>query len=199
MKVSREQAAQNREKVVEAASRLFRSRGVDGVGIGEVMGACGLTHGGFYNQFRSKNALAAEACAASLAKSADGWRAIAGKAGPEDAARAIADHYLSERNRDEPETGCALIALGADAARQGGELAQAFREGFEGLLDALHSSAPLSRADAIAHMALLVGTMVLARGVHDRKLSDEILAATRAALKADGRPATGGTQLSCGI
>lgn len=63
MKVSREQAERNREKVVDAASRLFRARGVEGVGIGEVMRECGLTHGGFYNQFESKEALAAEACA----------------------------------------------------------------------------------------------------------------------------------------
>ncbi len=118
MKVSREQAARNRENVVEVASRLFRAHGVDGVGIGEVMRACGLTHGGFYNQFESKEALAAEACGAALARSATRWRDLVAGAGEGKAATTIADDYLSPRNRDAAETGCALIALGPDAARR---------------------------------------------------------------------------------
>ncbi|NML10191.1 TetR/AcrR family transcriptional regulator [Sphingobium sp. AR-3-1] len=183
MKVSRDQAARNREKVVDAASRLFRARGVEGVGIGEVMRECGLTHGGFYNQFDSKEALAAEACAASLATSAERWRAVAEAAGEGDAPAAIADNYLSPRNRDAPETGCALIALAPDAARRGGDLADAFRHGFEELATILEQSGPdVNRQDALARMAQMVGAMVLARGVGDLALSDEILAATRQAL-----------------
>ncbi|WP_088185666.1 TetR/AcrR family transcriptional regulator [Sphingobium sp. Z007] len=183
MKVSRDQAARNREKVIDAASRLFRARGVDGVGIGEVMRECGLTHGGFYNQFESKEALAAEACAASLATSAVRWRAVAEAAAHGDAPAAIAANYLNPRNRDAPETGCALIALGADAARRGGELADAFRRGFEELATILEQAGPdISRQEALARMAQMVGAMVLARGVHDPALSDEILAATRHAL-----------------
>lgn len=183
MKVSREQAARNRDKVVETASRLFRAHGVDGVGINEVMREAGLTHGGFYNQFPSKEALAAEACAASLTKSAGKWRAIAEAAGPKKAAAAIADNYLSARNRDAPETGCALIALGPDAARRGGELAHAFRDGFEALTGIIETlSDGLSREEALARMAQLVGAMVLARGVGDPALSSEIMTAARRAL-----------------
>lgn len=183
MKVSREQAAHNREKVVDTASRLFRVRGVDGVGIGEVMRECGLTHGGFYNQFDSKEALAAEACATSLAKGARHWRTLAAEAGAGKGPKAIAAHYLSPRNRDAPETGCALIALGPDAARRGGDLAEAFREGFEELTDILQQAAPgMDRAAALARMAQMVGAMVLARGVDDQALSDEILTAVRQAL-----------------
>ena len=170
MKVSREQAERNREKVVDAASRLFRARGVEGVGIGEVMRECGLTHGGFYNQFESKEALAAEACATSLARDAAKWR------------RLSAADYLSARNRDAPETGCALIALGPDAARKGGPLAAAFREGFEDLTAALQNAGIADRDAALARMAQLVGTMVLARAVDDPALSEELLAANRRAL-----------------
>ncbi|QGP78329.1 TetR/AcrR family transcriptional regulator [Sphingobium sp. CAP-1] len=181
MKVSREQAARNREKVLDSASRLFRARGVDGVGIGEVMRECGLTHGGFYNQFESKEALAAEACAASLANSAARWREIVAEA--EDAPAAIAANYLSVRNRDAPETGCALIALGPDAARRGGDLAGAFRQGFEELVGILQQAMPDGDRDAaLARVAQMVGAMVLARGVDDAALSDEIMAAARGAL-----------------
>ncbi|SEK05805.1 transcriptional regulator, TetR family [Sphingobium sp. AP50] len=182
MKVSREQAARNRAQVVDTASRLFRARGVEGVAIGEVMRECGLTHGGFYNQFESKDALAAEACAASLQKSVARWHDVVAAA-PEEAAIAIAANYLSARNRDAPETGCALIALGPDAARRGGDLAKAFRQGFEGLTDILQQAGPdMNRQDALARMAQMVGAMVLARGVGDADLSDEILAATRKAM-----------------
>nr|MBA4770715.1 TetR/AcrR family transcriptional regulator [Sphingobium sp.] len=177
MKVSREQASRNREKVVETASRLFRAHGVDGVGIGEVMRACDLTHGGFYNQFESKDALAAEACAAALAKSAARWSGIA--AGAEDAAAAIADDYLSPRNRDAPQTGCALIALGPDAARKGGDLAGAFRKGFEELAGILEQAGEMDRSAALARMAQMVGALVLARAVGDADLSEEILQAAR--------------------
>lgn len=183
MKVSRDQAARNREKVIDAASRLFRARGVEGVGIGEVMRTCGLTHGGFYNQFESKEALAAEACAASLATSAARWRALVAEAEDGDAWAAIATNYLSARNRDAPETGCALIALGPDAARRGGAMAGAFRNGFEELTAILQQAGPdMDRQEALARMAQMVGAMVLARGVADPLLSDEILAATRQAL-----------------
>lgn len=186
MKVSREQAARNREKVVDTASRLFRARGVEGVGIGEVMRECGLTHGGFYNQFDSKEALAAEACAASLARSVARWREVVTEAGEGDAAKAIAANYLSARNRDAPETGCALIALGPDAARRGGDLGDAFRRGFEELTGILQQSLPdRPREEALARMAQMVGAMVLARGVADMGLSDEILAAVRKALDVD--------------
>lgn len=177
MKVSREQAFRNREAVVETASRLFRARGVDGVGISELMRACGLTHGGFYNQFESKDALAAEACTAALAKSAARWRMVAGEAG--DAASAIAADYLSARNRDAPETGCALIALGPDAARKGGDLSTAFRQGFEELADILAEEAAMDRPAALARLAQMVGAVVLARAVDDAALSDEILEAAR--------------------
>ncbi|MGC4250176.1 MAG: TetR/AcrR family transcriptional regulator [Sphingobium sp.] len=180
MKVSREQAARNRDKVIDAASRLFRAHGVEGVGINEVMRECGLTHGGFYNQFPSKDALAAEACARSLLRSVERWRDVAAQAGQDEALHAIAADYLSARNRDAPETGCALIALGPDAARRGGDLAGAFREGLEGLAAILEEADPAGgRETALARIAQLTGAMALARGGSDPLLSEEILSAAR--------------------
>jgi TetR/AcrR family transcriptional repressor of nem operon len=184
MKVSREQARANRDAVVKAASHLFRAHGVDGVSIGDAMRAGGLTHGGFYNQFASKEALAAEACARALNGGVERWRGIAEEARSGTATAAIADHYLSARNRDAPETGCALVALGPDAARRGGDLATAFREGMEALVEVYAEAGALDRDVALADVAQMVGALVIARAVHDEALSDEILAAARKALGA---------------
>lgn len=184
MKVSREQAERNRDKVVDTAARLFREHGLGGVSIGEVMRESGLTHGGFYKQFVSKEALAAEACRHALDRSADRWRGIVGATAEGGALAAIAQDYLSIRNRDAPETGCALAALGPDSARRGGELAAAFRGGFEELAGILEQ-AGADRADALARLAQMVGAMVLARAVDDAALSEEILQAARGSLGAE--------------
>jgi TetR/AcrR family transcriptional repressor of nem operon len=183
MKVSREQATRNREAVVDAASRLFRAQGVDGAGIAEIMAETGLTHGGFYKQFGSKNALAAEACAKSLERSARHWRAIADEA-QGDPRAAIAKDYLSIRNRDRPERGCALIALAGDAARKGEGLADAYRAGVEGLLAVLEQAGD-DREGALARLSQLVGAMALARAVKDDAFSQEIMAAAQKALAID--------------
>ncbi|MEJ7935151.1 TetR/AcrR family transcriptional regulator [Sphingobium sp. AN558] len=183
MKVSRERAAHNRDAVVEAASRLFRSHGVDGVSIGEIMQESGLTHGGFYKQFGSKEALAAEACARALERGAERWRGIIDAAAPGDEVKALTQDYLSARNRDAAETGCALVAVGTDSARKGGALATAFRGGMEGLADILTERTG-DRSRALAHLSQMVGAMVLARAVGDPALSEEILEAARGALDA---------------
>ncbi len=177
MKVSREQAERNRANVVEAASRLFRAQGVEGAGIATIMAQSGLTHGGFYKQFGSKEALATEACQRSLERSANRWQSIV-EGAPGDALAAIAADYLSPRNRDMPERGCALIGLGSDAARRGGALADAFREGMLGLVDILEQQG-LDRGAALSRLSQMVGAMVLARAVKDEGLSEEIMAASR--------------------
>lgn len=182
MRVSREQAERNRDAVIDAASRRFRAHGVDGAAIADVMAESGLTHGGFYKQFGSKDALAAEACARALERSARRWRDIAEGAG-EDALDAIATDYLSPRNRDHPEKGCALVALGSDAARRGGALADAFRTGAEELAAVLEQ-AGAGRAEALARLSQMVGAMMLARAVKDEPLSQEIMDASRACLQA---------------
>jgi TetR/AcrR family transcriptional repressor of nem operon len=182
MKVSREQAQLNREKVVEAAARLFRERGIDGIGVAELMKSVGLTHGGFYGQFGSKEELVAEACAWAFERSAARWKRTAA-AHPRDTAGAIADFYLSPEHRDRPGGGCAAAALAGDMAREGVHARQAFTQGVRDLVDVLAAGAQGSAKErhrqALASFSTMLGAVVLARAVDDPELADEILAAAR--------------------
>jgi TetR/AcrR family transcriptional repressor of nem operon len=181
MRVSREQATRNRERVLDVASRLFRERGFDGVGVSDLMKAAGLTHGGFYGHFASKEDLMAQACSRALAGSLDRWSRLADGA-PEAPLRAIAASYLSAAHRDRPGDGCLLAALGTDASRQAAPVRRTVTEGLRSLVAALAKLIPgrseaVKRERALATCASLVGAMVLARAVDDAALSDEILKA----------------------
>src|SRR6476619_2991342 len=118
MKVSRQQAAQNRERIVEAAAQLFRERGFEGIGVADLMKEAGLTHGGFYGHFESKEDLMAQACTRASARSRALWTRLAERA-PRDPLAEIASVYLTARHRDDPGDGCLMAALASDAARQG--------------------------------------------------------------------------------
>jgi TetR/AcrR family transcriptional repressor of nem operon len=185
MRVTREKAAENRERIVAAAARLFREKGFEGVGVDAIMEDVGLTHGGFYRHFRSKEDLAAEAVERGLAVSA----------GKQDAFTSLQDHvagYLSAAHRDDLAGGCMIAALGCEIARQGPTVRRRLTAHVRGYIDRLASrigrrGAAARREQAIATLAGLVGAIVLARAVDDPGLSDEILAAARAAY--GGRPA----------
>jgi TetR/AcrR family transcriptional repressor of nem operon len=186
MRVSREQAAQNRERIVETASRLFREKGYDGIGVADLMKSAGLTHGGFYGHFASKEDLLAEACGMAMWNSVDKWReALAGSGG--DPRGTIARYYLTAQHRDNPGKGCALAALGPDASRAGDEVRQAMAEGLQAqlriLAEALPGTPAEKRREAIATYAALVGALVLSRSVADQEQSDEILAAVLSSLE----------------
>jgi TetR/AcrR family transcriptional regulator, transcriptional repressor for nem operon len=184
VRVTREQAAANREKILEVAGTLFRERGFDGIGVADIMKRAGLTHGGFYGHFASKDDLAAEITARVLGRA--GWpERLTGKANPsyEEIVRA----YLSPRHRDNPGTGCLFAALGADVIRQPRRVRRAFTEGFRARVEALRHlvtrrSAAAQREKALATIAGLVGALMLARAVDDPKLSDEILDAVASTL-----------------
>jgi TetR/AcrR family transcriptional repressor of nem operon len=186
MKVSREQAAKNRERILEVAARLFRERGFDGIGVADLMNTAGLTHGGFYGQFASKEDLAAQACARALAESARKWdRLIAEK--PKDPLKTLAASYLSARHRDNAGNGCAFAALGAEAQRREPAVRRALTEGLRPLVEMLERIVPertkaTRRRRALSTMAHLVGAVVLARSVDDPDLSNEILHAVRETL-----------------
>lgn len=188
MKVSRAQAEENRKRIVEAAGRLFRERGIDGIGVAGLMKAAGLTHGGFYGHFKSKEDLAAQACAGALAENRRRWQGVIDKA-RQDPLSALIDFYVSEAHRDAPGKGCALATLGIDAARHDRSVRAAFTGGIRGYLDLLLAMAPgrskaAKRRKALATLSGMVGAIVLARAVEDDALSAEILAATAAELKA---------------
>jgi len=179
MKVSKEQAALNRERILEAAAQLFRERGFDGIGVADLMKEAGLTHGGFYGHFESKEDLMARACDKAFDESRARWRRRLESAHGKPLA-ALARGYLSTKHRDNPGAGCIIAALGPDAARHGPGVRRSItgwlRTAFAEIADVVPGRGPAARRRrAIAAYASWVGAMVLARAVDDRALSDEIL------------------------
>jgi TetR/AcrR family transcriptional regulator, transcriptional repressor for nem operon len=180
MKVSREQVAEHRTRILAAAARLFRLRGFDEVTVAEVMKDAGLTHGAFYGYFPSKEALIAEAVRQALPPAPD-------EAKPRRPAADFADGYLSVRHRDNRATSCLFSSLGTEAARGSAELRHGMTEGVRRRIGHLSVEAEgdkpkEKRRAAIAAWSAMIGAMVLARLVDDEKLSKEILSATRASL-----------------
>jgi TetR/AcrR family transcriptional repressor of nem operon len=188
MKVSREQAIQNRERIVEKAAQLFRERGFDGIGVVDLMKEVGLTHGGFYGHFSSKEDLIAEASARALTRSLADWSKVADRASG-DPLSAVAGLYLSSRHRDNPGAGCLLAALGPDVSRQGRAVRHTVTDYVRSACDLLATLVPgkskaARRQKAISTYATLVGAMVIARAVDDPALSQEVLDAGLASVKA---------------
>ena len=186
MRVSREQAALNRERIVATASRLFREKGYDGIGVADLMKCAGLTHGGFYGHFASKEDLLAEACGQAMSGAVERWRGVLARA-PRHPLGALARYYLTPEHRDNPGAGCAVASLGPDVARVGEAVRQAMDAGLQQqlalLAEALQGTPAQKRRQAIVAYASMVGGLLLARTVADAQLSDEILAAVTAALE----------------
>jgi TetR/AcrR family transcriptional regulator, transcriptional repressor for nem operon len=189
MKVTKTQARENRARIVETASKLFRERGYDGVGVADLMAAAGFTHGGFYKHFGSKADLMAEAAAIGFSQSA------ANLAGADGAA--FVKEYLSRQHRDSPGAGCTLAALSGDAARQPESIKQAFASGIESELatlaredSALDESAKReARSQRIDTLAHVLGALVLSRACpDDSPLADEILEVCRTQILSHGDP-----------
>src|SRR5256885_992105 len=187
MKVSREQAAQHRERIVEAAAQRFRERGFEGIGVADLMKEAGLTHGGFYGHFSSKEELIAEASARALARSLADWSKVADRASG-DPLSAVASVYLSRRHRDNAGAGCLLAALGPDVSRQGRAVQHTVTDYVRSAFDFPATLVPgrsnaTKRRKAIGAYATLVGAMVLARAVDDPALSQEVLDAGLASVR----------------
>lgn len=191
-RVSKAEAERNRAIIEQVSSRLFREQGFHGISVADLMGAAGLTHGGFYGHFESKDALAAIACTRAFEESEARWRKRVDDA--PDRATALStliDGYLSARNRNGPGTGCPVAALGNDVARESADkpVRAAFQEGLDALLDILESIQPgddaaTRRGAALAQMATLAGALMLSRATQGTPLSNEMLAAAKAALLA---------------
>ena len=186
-RVSKHQSQLNRVAITEASARLFRERGIAGTSVADLMGAAGLTHGGFYGHFDSKDALAAAACESAFAASVARWKARVADAKDVDAARtAIIDGFLSIKARNTPGHSCPTATLAGDVAREAVEapIRAAFAAGLEDLLEilgSLQASADPSfdRRAALADLSLLVGAQILARATSQTALSSELLAAAR--------------------
>ena len=177
MRVSREKAAENRVRIVETASRLFREGGFEGVSVDAIMNAAGLTHGGFYGHFGSKDELAAEAVARALERSIEKQSRYTNLSD-------LVLEYLSERHCADRANGCAIAALGADMARQRNAVRRGLTAHVRAQLDHFsrllrNGPAANRRKRAITTLAGMVGALTLARGVDDPVLSNEILAVAR--------------------
>jgi TetR/AcrR family transcriptional repressor of nem operon len=178
MRVSKEQAAKNRERILDAASRLMRERGISSVGVDALTEAAGMTHGSLYSQFGSKERLVEEAVGYAIA--------VKGQEVPE--VFALSDYvseYLSAAHRDEPGSGCPFAALCCEMPRQTRGVRERFTAGVRGMVGLLSGRMdsglkPRKREEkALATVASLVGALVLARAVNDPKLSNDILRATK--------------------
>ncbi len=193
MKVTKAQAQENRARIVETASALFRERGYDGVGVAELMAAAGFTHGGFYKHFRSKADLMAEAAAHGILQS------VANNGGLD--LDEFVTHYLSREHRDARGAGCTMAALCGDAARQSADIKATFADGIESSLAAFQREGATVgefdqnevRAKMIDTYAHVVGALVLSRACpDDSPLADEILEVCRTQILASLRPKEGG-------
>ena len=187
-RASRAQMDRNRETIEAVSARLFREQGLRGLSVDELMAAAGLTHGGFYGHFESKDALAAIACARAFEQSAGRWKGhIHGAADPAAAFRAIVDGYLSQLSRDDPGTSCPATALAGDVAREPGDkpVRAAFIAGVKdqvALLLALGEHGDGGRRKALGQFATLVGALLLSRATSGDAISQEFLEAARAQL-----------------
>lgn len=188
-RVSRQQTTANLETIKDVAARLFKERGFDGVSVTDLMAAAGLTHGGFYGHFSSKDALAAIACEHAFAQSVQRRASPLPAVQPPGQERtALLARYLSTAHRDHPGKGCPATALAADVGRQPrhAPARSAYVAGLKAMaldFDLLSSAgdAEQRRRDALVGLATLVGALTLARATSDDPLSAEILAAVHAA------------------
>jgi len=186
MRVSREKVAENRARILDVAGRLFREKGFEGVGVADIMKAAGLTHGGFYGHFGSKDQLAFEASQALVDKAAEHWTSVVQEA-PADPLDALLDDYLCRRNVDAPGKSCIFAALTQDVSRHGPEMQSAFTGGLQALAGILEAIVPGEtpqerRRHALASLSAMMGAVILARATDDAALADEFLSAVRETL-----------------
>jgi len=188
MRYDSEHKRRTRDKVLKAATRAIRSNGPHRVGVAGVMSGAGLTHGGFYAHFSSKDDLISAAIDQMFDESRERFSKEAGELPPEQALNAYIDFYLSRKHRDAVSVGCPIPVLAADARRLSKQTREQFARGVSALQDKIALQLKkLGRPDPdqAAHSMLseLVGALLIARGEPDTQRSDEILIASKRALK----------------
>lgn len=185
-RVSQAQAQENRQRVVATAARMFREKGTE-VSVADLMKAVGLTHGGFYKQFASKEDLVDEAIAHAFDVAA-AYSAEALEEHAEDheaARRALIEHYLSVWHRDHAGDGCPVSGFAADLGREPGQVARAHHAYSNGVRN-LAARLATGDDDGMAQFCTMVGALVLARATRGDQLSEELLQAARTALTESG-------------
>ena len=180
MRVSKEKSAENRQRILSAAARLFRERGLSGVGVDALTDAAGLTHGSLYSQFGSKERLAAEAFGHAMNASSARMSSLGN----------LDDYvarYLSADHRERRGDGCVMAALAGEMPRQGATLRQCFTDAVRAATRRIAGLLPKRRTtddEALAILATMVGALTLARAVDDPDMADRILTAGRTSVMA---------------
>jgi TetR/AcrR family transcriptional repressor of nem operon len=179
-----EHKEETRRRIVDSAAKAFRAYGLSGISLADIMREVGLTHGGFYAHFKSKEDLVATTLAELHDVRMARFEEVA-KETPDAALARAANFYLSSRHREHPETGCAIATLGSELARTEGAARSQISTNISAWLDRFAETAPGKieaerRRQARGVFAAMIGGLILARGVEDAHLSDEILADVRA-------------------
>ena len=193
MRYSREHKLETHARIVKRASVKLREKGAHGIGVADLMKEAGLTHGGFYAHFDSREALVIEAFAHAMDRSTERWRKLAEQMPPEQRMAAIVDAYLTPAHRDDPGHGCAIPTLGAEIARESLKTRKAFAAKLEEMIDALAAQIPdlprkTARKQATALIATMMGTLVMARVAGNGEFSEEILSSGRDAVLGRAAP-----------
>jgi TetR/AcrR family transcriptional repressor of nem operon len=186
MRYSKEHKQETHARIVRKASVRLREKGAHGIGVADLMKEAGLTHGGFYAHFDSREALVIEAFAYAMDRSIAHWRKMAAQTPPEKRLETVVDSYLTSVHRDDPGHGCALPTLGAEIARESPKTRKAFAVKLDqmvGMLaDQIEGVPPkAARKQAVATLATMMGTIVLARIAGSGEFSDAVLGAGREA------------------
>jgi TetR/AcrR family transcriptional regulator, transcriptional repressor for nem operon len=187
MRYSKEHKQETHERIVKKASVRLREKGAHGIGVADLMKEAGLTHGGFYAHFDSREALVIEAFGYAMDRSTARWRKVAEQTPPEQRLATIVETYLTPLHRDDPGHGCAVPTLGAEIARESAKTRRAFAGKLEQMIDMMADQildVPRkdARKQAMAALATMMGTLVLSRIAGSGEFSDEILASGREAV-----------------
>jgi len=187
MRYSKEHKQETHARIVKKASVRLREKGAHGIGVADLMKEAGLTHGGFYAHFDSREALVIEAFAYAMDRSNERWRKVAEQTPPEKRLATIVESYLTPLHRDDPGHGCAVPTLGAEIARESPKTRKAFAGKLEQMIDMMADQIldvprKTARKQAMAALATMMGTLVLSRIAGTGEFSDEILASGREAV-----------------
>jgi TetR/AcrR family transcriptional repressor of nem operon len=187
MRYSKEHKLETHARIVKKASVRLREKGAHGIGVADLMKEAGLTHGGFYAHFDSREALVIEAFTHAMDRSTERWRKLAEQTPAEKRLAMIVNTYLTPLHRDDPGHGCSVPALGAEIARESPKTRRAFAGRLEQMIDTLAAQLPgvprkAARKQAMAAIATMMGTLVLARVAGSGDFSDELLGAGRDAV-----------------
>jgi TetR/AcrR family transcriptional repressor of nem operon len=180
MRKSKQEAAATRQRIIKAAAAAFRKNGIAGTGLSDLMAAAGLTHGGFYRHFDSKDQIVAEACTAAAESLVEQLAASASRKSPHQGLKTIVENYLSAAHRDEPADGCPLAALGSEMARGDERTRAAATQALLKLVGVIASQFGKTRPDvarrrALVAAATMIGALTMSRIVTDSELSAGIL------------------------